>query len=296
MGRNSQLDSTFLNRPCNTQNKPSLPLKTQKRYRRGVPASSQSPQRQCSRPTPCTHDILSAFSEQASVRVSNTKEHYIRTLPKVVDANSMRTTQPEPQPAGRRGSVQVRGGGQAACVRIDSVPRESAQACAVASPPPTMPFRSVGSHQRAIFFLSTALAFSFSFIQPSVTVERRHLPNVGKASLINTPELVRCAQAGAFRGMSAGEMYEESQYVQLERVLWIVDSPGVIFDNDEGMQGQNVVFNSCVTRLNRRRRQPHVRRYTFCALPPFSAPLQRLSAACRRYPPPDTSSIFEGCS
>ncbi|KAH9015773.1 hypothetical protein EDB84DRAFT_1567572 [Lactarius hengduanensis] len=49
---------------------------------------------------------------------------------------------------------------------------------------PTMPFRSVGSHQRTILFLSTALAFSFSFIQLSVTVERRRLPNVG----INTPE------------------------------------------------------------------------------------------------------------
>ncbi|KAH9021973.1 hypothetical protein EDB85DRAFT_1998194 [Lactarius pseudohatsudake] len=73
---------------------------------------------------------------------------------------------------------------------------------------PTMSFRSVGSHQRTILFLSTALAFSFSFIQPSVAVKRRRLPNVGNASLINTLKRVRCAQEGAFRGMSAGGTYE----------------------------------------------------------------------------------------
>ncbi|KAH9011492.1 hypothetical protein EDB85DRAFT_2159886 [Lactarius pseudohatsudake] len=99
-----------------------------------------------------------------------------------------------------------------------------------------MAFRSVGSHQRTILFLSTALALSFSFIQPSVTVERRRLPNVGKASLINTPELVRKVRSVAYR--PAGRM-KESRYAQLERVLRIVDSPGVTFDNDEGMLGQN---------------------------------------------------------
>ncbi|KAH8986757.1 hypothetical protein EDB86DRAFT_2832537 [Lactarius hatsudake] len=56
---------------------------------------------------------------------------------------------------------------------------------------PTMPFRSVGPHQRTIRFLSSALEFSFSFVQPSVTAERRRLPNVGKARLINTLKRVR---------------------------------------------------------------------------------------------------------
>ncbi|KAH9023352.1 hypothetical protein EDB84DRAFT_1564735 [Lactarius hengduanensis] len=78
-----------------------------------------------------------------------------------------------------------------------------------------MAFRSVGSHQRTILFLSTALAFSFSFIQPSVTVERRRLPNVGKASLINTPEHVRKVRSVACR--PAGRM-KDSRDVQLERM------------------------------------------------------------------------------
>ncbi|KAH8986647.1 hypothetical protein EDB86DRAFT_2954080 [Lactarius hatsudake] len=75
---------------------------------------------------------------------------------------------------------------------------------------PTMPFRSVGSHQRTIFFLSTALEFSFSFIQPSVTAERRRLPNVGKASLINTLKRVRKVHSVARQ--PAGRM-KESRYV-----------------------------------------------------------------------------------
>ncbi|KAH9163124.1 hypothetical protein EDB89DRAFT_2022509 [Lactarius sanguifluus] len=85
--------------------------------------------------------------------------------------------------------------------------------------------RSVGSHQRTTLFLGTALAFSFSFIQPSVTVERRRLPSVGKASSINTPERVSYAQEGAFRG------------------IHICSTRAYATDR---MQGQNMVLNSCV--------------------------------------------------
>ncbi|KAH8977794.1 hypothetical protein EDB86DRAFT_1031518 [Lactarius hatsudake] len=75
---------------------------------------------------------------------------------------------------------------------IDSVPREEYLGMRCGTSAPTMPFRSVGSHQRTIRFLSSALEFSFSFIQPSVTVEHCRLPNVGKASQINTSKRVRC--------------------------------------------------------------------------------------------------------
>ncbi|KAH9023617.1 hypothetical protein EDB85DRAFT_1894723 [Lactarius pseudohatsudake] len=135
------------------------------------------------------HDILSAVSgsEKASVRGGNMKERYICTLPKVVDEvdmlllvlNAMGTTQPEPTtswPGRKLGATRE-------CLSMR---------CSISAP--TMPFHSVGSHQRTILFLSTALAFSFSFIQPSVTVERRRLPNAGNE--------------GAFRGMSTGGTYE----------------------------------------------------------------------------------------
>ncbi|KAH9015555.1 hypothetical protein EDB84DRAFT_774363 [Lactarius hengduanensis] len=183
------------------------------------------------------------------------------------------------QPADRGGSAQVQGGGQAACVhaqhyRLGATRECLSMRCSISAP--TMPFRSVGSHQRTILFLSTALTFSFSFIQPSVTVERRRLPNAGNVSLINTLKRVRKVHSVACQ--PAGRT-KESRYVQLERMLRIVDSQ-FIFDNDEGMQGQYMALDSCVTLSNRRMSTtPRTSDDTFCVLPPISAPLQHFSPA-----------------
>jgi nuclear GTP-binding protein len=59
-------------------------------------------------------------------------------------------------------------------------------------------------------------------------------PNVGKSSLINTLKRAKASAVAAQAGHR-----KELQSVQLERGLRIVDSPGVIFDDDdEGIQGQ----------------------------------------------------------
>ncbi|KAH9062521.1 hypothetical protein EDB83DRAFT_2552020 [Lactarius deliciosus] len=106
---------------------------------------------------------------------------------------------------------------------------------------PTMAFRSVGSHQRITLFLSTALAFSFSFIQPSVIVERRRLPSVGKASSIDTPKRVRHAQEGA-------------------SVAWTKHGLGLLRNVAKPKGVDNPTSDD-----------------TFCALPPISAPLRHFS-------------------
>ncbi|KAH9019890.1 hypothetical protein EDB85DRAFT_2153397 [Lactarius pseudohatsudake] len=147
------------------------------------------------------------FSEQASVRVGNMKEHYIRTLLEVVDEADLAEEEVCRCEAEDKRCVFVLN-------IVDSVPREECLGMRCSTSTPTMAFRSVGSHQRTILLPSTALAFSFSFIQPSVTVERR-LPNVGKASLINTPSVE--VRSVAYR--PAGRM-KESRYAQLERNAW----------------------------------------------------------------------------
>ncbi|KAH9015285.1 hypothetical protein EDB85DRAFT_1898812 [Lactarius pseudohatsudake] len=174
------------------------------------------------RPPPCTYDGPSAVSnsEQASVRSGNMKEHYIRTLPKVVDGvDVLLLVLDAHDPAGSRSRRKY----------ADLVPRESAQVAL--RPQAMMPFRSVGSHQRTILSSDSSLS-------PLGVVI---FSNADKGGLIDTLKRV---------WKPAGRTKELLQYVQLERMLRIIDSPGVIFDNDEGIQGQNVDLYTCVTRSN----------------------------------------------
>ncbi|KAH8979646.1 hypothetical protein EDB86DRAFT_2835763 [Lactarius hatsudake] len=204
------------------------------------------------------------------------KERYICTLPKVVDEiDVLLLVLHGHDPAGANNQLageEVRRF-EAEDKWLVFVPNIVGMRCGTSAP--TMPFRSVGSHQRTIFFLSTALEFSFSFIQPSVTAEHRRLPNVGKASLINTLKRVsdhRRAQQGAFRGTSAGGTYE-GVTICLTRA----------YATDRTKHGLGLLRNVAKPKGVDNLTSDDM----FCALPPISAPLKLFSY--HGYPPLETS-------
>ncbi|KAH8995964.1 P-loop containing nucleoside triphosphate hydrolase protein [Lactarius akahatsu] len=198
-----------------------------------------------------------AGSELGGKTKEQLRRHYIRALHRVVDeADVVLLVLDARDPAGCRSRLveeEVRrreGEGKrlvfvlnkigAFCPSL-SLPFHNAQAWLkhLRHTTPTLPFRSAGPHQRTNLSSGTApallrllKAYKPSAAQ-SMTVGVVGFPNVGKSSLINTLKRAKvCAVAG-----QAGHT-KELQHIQLERGLRIVDSPGVIFEDDEGIQGQ----------------------------------------------------------
>ncbi|KAF8491749.1 P-loop containing nucleoside triphosphate hydrolase protein [Russula emetica] len=201
------------------------------------------------------NDISSAPSDSMSAAANKTKEqhrrYYIRMLHKVVDeADVILLVLDARDPAGCRSRLveeEVRRreaeGKRLIFVlnKIDLVPRENAQAWLkhLRHTTPTLPFRSAGPHQRTNLASGTApallrllKAYKPSAAQ-SVTVGVVGFPNVGKSSLINTLKRAKVCAIAAQPGHT-----KDLQSVQLERGLRIVDSPGVIFEDDDSIQGQ----------------------------------------------------------
>ncbi|KAH7886774.1 P-loop containing nucleoside triphosphate hydrolase protein [Phlebopus sp. FC_14] len=120
--------------------------------------------------------------------------------------------------------------------KIDLVPRENAEQWLryLRHSTPTLPFRSASSNQRSNLSSSTAPALLRLLkaykpsVAHSVTVGVVGFPNVGKSSLINSLKRSKVCAVGALPGHT-----KDLQTVQLERGIKIIDSPGVVFDEDE---------------------------------------------------------------
>ncbi|KAF7315379.1 Proteophosphoglycan ppg4 [Mycena indigotica] len=110
---------------------------------------------------------------------------------------------------------------------------------------PTLPFRAPSSaqHQRTNISSSTAPALikllkAYKPSAGSITVGVVGYPNVGKSSLIN------CLKRSKVCGVAAQPGHtKDLQSVQLERGMRIIDSPGVVFDDEEQKAGNILLRN-----------------------------------------------------
>ncbi|KII90402.1 hypothetical protein PLICRDRAFT_38926 [Plicaturopsis crispa FD-325 SS-3] len=174
------------------------------------------------------------------------RRHYIRTLHKVIDQSDIVILVLDARdPEGCRSRLveeEVRRreseGKKLVFVlnKIDLVPRANAQQWLrhLRHSTPTLPFRSATMNQRTNLSTNTApslvrllKAYKPSAAQ-SVTVGVVGFPNVGKSSLINSLKRAKVCAVAAQPGHT-----KDLQSVQLERGIRIVDSPGVVFDEDE---------------------------------------------------------------
>ncbi|GAW07120.1 Guanine nucleotide-binding 3 like protein [Lentinula edodes] len=181
------------------------------------------------------------------------RKHYLRTLHKVIDQSDIIILVLDARdPEGCRSRLveeEVRRreseGKKLVFVlnKVDLIPRANAQAWLkhLRHNTPTLPFLSPSSaqHQRTNISSSTApsllkLLKAYKPKAGSVTVGVVGYPNVGKSSLINSLKRNKVCAVAAQPGHT-----KELQSVQLERGMRIVDSPGVVFDeDDEDFKGQ----------------------------------------------------------
>jgi hypothetical protein len=133
----------------------------------------------------------------------------------------------------------------------DLVPKDNAQAWLrhLRHSTPTLPFRSATNAQRSNLSSTTApallrllKAYKPSAAQ-SVTVGVVGYPNVGKSSLINSLKRAKVCAVAAQPGHT-----KDLKSVQLERGIKIVDSPGVVFDEDDSAGGAGTAKGNVLLR------------------------------------------------
>ncbi|KAF7376090.1 Proteophosphoglycan ppg4 [Mycena sanguinolenta] len=185
------------------------------------------------------------------------RRHYLRTLHKVIDQSDIVILVLDARdPEGCRSRLveeEVRRreseGKKLVFVlnKVDLIPHANAQAWLkhLRHSTPTLPFRSPSSaqHQRTNISSSTAPALikllkAYKPSAGSVTVGVVGYPNVGKSSLIN------CLKRSKVCGVAAQPGHtKDLQSVQLERGMRIVDSPGVVFDDEDEKAGNILLRN-----------------------------------------------------
>ncbi|TFK64433.1 P-loop containing nucleoside triphosphate hydrolase protein, partial [Pluteus cervinus] len=191
------------------------------------------------------------------------RRHYLRTLHKVIDdSDIILLVLDSRDPEGCRSRLveeEVRRreseGKKLVFVlnKVDLIPRANAQAWLkyLRHSTPTLPFLAPSSaqHQRSGISSSTAPALlkllkAYKPRVKSMTVGVVGYPNVGKSSLINCLKRSKVCSIAAQPGHT-----KELQSVQLERGLRIIDSPGVIFDDDdEAVSGKGTKKGSVLLR------------------------------------------------
>ncbi|KAJ7733733.1 P-loop containing nucleoside triphosphate hydrolase protein [Mycena maculata] len=185
------------------------------------------------------------------------RRHYLRTLHKVIDQSDIVILVLDARdPEGCRSRLveeEVRRreseGKKLVFVlnKVDLIPRANAQQWLkhLRHSTPTLPFRSPSSaqHQRTNISSSTAPALikllkGYKPSAGSVTVGVVGYPNVGKSSLINCLKRSKVCAVAAQPGHT-----KDLQSVQLERGMRIVDSPGVVFDDEDEKAGNILLRN-----------------------------------------------------
>ncbi|KAJ7925235.1 P-loop containing nucleoside triphosphate hydrolase protein [Mycena leptocephala] len=185
------------------------------------------------------------------------RRHYLRTLHKVIDQSDIVILVLDARdPEGCRSRLveeEVRRreseGKKLVFVlnKVDLIPHANAQQWLkhLRHSTPTLPFRSPSSaqHQRTNISSSTAPALikllkAYKPSAGSVTVGVVGYPNVGKSSLINCLKRSKVCAVAAQPGHT-----KDLQSVQLERGMRIVDSPGVVFDDEDDKAGNILLRN-----------------------------------------------------
>ncbi|KAH0587814.1 hypothetical protein H2248_006573 [Termitomyces sp. 'cryptogamus'] len=137
--------------------------------------------------------------------------------------------------------------------KIDLIPKENAQQWLkhLRHSTSTLPFLSSTSSQRTNISSRTApslvkLLKAYKPKAGSITVGVVGYPNVGKSSLINSLKRSKVCAVAAQAGHT-----KDLQSIQLERGMRIIDSPGVVFDDDyfddgKGQTKSNVLLRNVV--------------------------------------------------
>ncbi|KIY44465.1 P-loop containing nucleoside triphosphate hydrolase protein, partial [Fistulina hepatica ATCC 64428] len=194
----------------------------------------------------------SESSLNAQARIKEQQRHfYLRTLHKVVDESDIVILVLDARdPEGCRSRLveeEVRRreaeGKRLVFVlnKVDLVPKDNAQAWLryLRHSTPTLPFLSPTQQQRSNINSKTAPALmkllkAYKPKAGSVTVGVVGYPNVGKSSLINSLKRTKVCAIAAQPGHT-----KDLQSVQLERGMRIIDSPGVVFDDDNYDDGKS---------------------------------------------------------
>ncbi|KAG6916699.1 hypothetical protein DXG01_005648 [Tephrocybe rancida] len=190
------------------------------------------------------------------------RKHYLKTLHKVIDQSDIIILVLDARdPEGCRSRLveeEVRRremeGKKLVFVlnKIDLIPKANAQQWLkhLRHSTPTLPFLSSSSsqHQRTNISSTTApsllkLLKAYKPKAGSVTVGVVGYPNVGKSSLINSLKRSKVCAVAAQAGHT-----KELQSIQLERGIRIVDSPGVVFDDDDFDDGKGQTKSSVLLR------------------------------------------------